>query len=97
METRDFAWALMELKKGNKVYRTGWNGKGMFLYLVAGCKLPVANLRGDAYDAIAGTQKAGSNILIHGHIDMKAADGLIMVGWSPSQMDMFADDWEVVL
>jgi hypothetical protein len=33
METRDFGWALKQLKQGFKVAREGWNGKGMFLYL----------------------------------------------------------------
>lgn len=33
METRDFGWALRELKSGRAVQRSGWNGKGMFLLL----------------------------------------------------------------
>jgi hypothetical protein len=33
METRDFGWALKQLKAGHAVMRTGWNGKGMWLKL----------------------------------------------------------------
>lgn len=29
----DFGWALFQLKKGEKVARDGWNGKGQFLQL----------------------------------------------------------------
>ena len=29
-----FGWAIFMLKKGHKVMRRGWNGKGMYLYLV---------------------------------------------------------------
>lgn len=28
-----FGWALDQLQRGNKVTRTGWNGKGMWLAL----------------------------------------------------------------
>jgi hypothetical protein len=29
----DFSSALLELKDGNKLMRTGWNGKGMYIEL----------------------------------------------------------------
>lgn len=29
----DFGWALNALKNGNKVARSGWNGKNMWLHL----------------------------------------------------------------
>lgn len=30
------------------------------------------------------------------HIDMRAADGSMVIGWLASQTDMLADDWLVV-
>ena len=33
METRDFSWALRALKAGDRMRRTGWNGKGMWVEL----------------------------------------------------------------
>jgi len=33
METRDFGYALRKLKRGCKVWRDGWNGKGMWIML----------------------------------------------------------------
>lgn len=37
--THDFGWAIQQLKAGNKVQRSGWNGKNMHL----GLYKPVAN------------------------------------------------------
>ena len=33
MEETDFGYALRKLKQGKRVYRNGWNGKGMWLEL----------------------------------------------------------------
>lgn len=30
-ESRSFGWAIEQLKAGNKVARSDWNGKGMWL------------------------------------------------------------------
>lgn len=32
-EETDFGWAIKKLKDGKKIFRGGWNGKGMFLAL----------------------------------------------------------------
>ena len=33
MQPTDFSWALASLKLGDKVTRSGWNGKGMWICL----------------------------------------------------------------
>jgi hypothetical protein len=33
MPETNFGWALYELKKGHRVSREGWNGKGMYIEL----------------------------------------------------------------
>ncbi len=40
MHPADFGWALQMLKNGSKVQRTGWNGKGMYVYLVPPTNVP---------------------------------------------------------
>lgn len=30
----DFGWAIQQLKAGKRVRRAGWNGKGMYLWLL---------------------------------------------------------------
>ena len=36
MEEHNFGWALEQLKYGKMVARSGWNGKGMFIYKTVG-------------------------------------------------------------
>lgn len=93
-EIHDFGWAVEQLKNGKKVAREGWNGKGMFIYLVNGTTIPKSNLRNEAALQIADSPL--ENVQINAHIDMKAADGSIVVGWLASQTDMLAIDWTVV-
>lgn len=85
----DFGNALNALKLGNKVARTGWNGKGMFLFLVPGSTFQVSR------PPLLGIYPEGTMIDYHAHVDMKTADGKI-VPWLCSQTDMLADDWEVL-
>ena len=35
MEPRDFSWALREAKRGKKIQREGWNGKGLTVQMQA--------------------------------------------------------------
>lgn len=89
----NFGQALEELKKGGKVTRSGWNGKDMFIYLVKGNTIPVSNLRNEAHEHLKDLRQ---EVDINPHIDMKAADGDIVVGWLASQTDMLSEDWEVI-
>lgn len=91
----DFGQALVNLKMGEKAARAGWNGKGMFIYLVRGTVREAHELRNEAATHVGENLAPFTNVRINDHIDMKAADGSITVGWSPSQVDMLAEDWEV--
>ena len=88
----DFGWALRRLKQGKAVARKGWNGKGMFLMFQPDSKVPGNMMRNELAKKFYGD----SIVEIHGHIDMKAADGTYVVGWLASQTDMLAEDWEIV-
>ena len=94
-EGMTFGLALEALKKGCKVARKGWNGKGMWLILVPGQK-EVALRQGTPYgDALALT-----SCEILPHIDMWTTNAhgrrAMLPGWVASQTDMLSDDWEVV-
>lgn len=91
-ETFDFGGALLSLKKGKKVARKGWNGKGMFLTLQEGSEVDGSLMRNDNAKNFYGDSK----VVICAHIDMKAADGSYVVGWLASQTDMLAEDWVIV-
>lgn len=92
----NFGKAIEALKEGKKVARSGWNGKGMFLYLTEGSIVDFAALRGNAAKHINATVTGTADACIKPHIDMKAADGTIVIGWLASQTDILAEDWEVV-
>jgi hypothetical protein len=84
----DFGSALAALKAGMKVQRAGWNGKGMFLFLVPGSEFEVSR------PPLLGIYPLGTPIKYHAHVDMKTAQGDI-VPWLCSQTDMLAEDWEL--
>lgn len=85
----DFSEALVSLKAGKKVARRGWNGKGMFAFMVAGSEFEVNRAPLDQFYPV------GTKVTYRPHLDLKAVDGTIGV-WVPSQTDILANDWEVV-
>lgn len=94
----NFGLAIEAIKMGKKVARKGWNGKDMFLYLQEGSMLVNSvNARNTVLKEYMENQaQSGEPVKILPHIDMKAADGAIVVGWLASQTDMLSDDWFIV-
>lgn len=90
-----FGLAIEAMKLGQRVARTGWNGKGMWVALTPGSEFAAHHAKpghAAAHRAAEGVQ----SINLLPHIDMRAADGSMVVGWLASQTDMLADDWQVV-
>lgn len=83
-----FGEALEALKAGKQVGRAGWNGKGMFLFLVPGSRFAVNR------EPLLGIYPEGTTIDYHAHIDMKTAQGYI-IPWLASQADLLDEDWEI--
>lgn len=86
----NFGEALVALKENKKVARSGWNGKGMFLFLVSGSTFEVNR------KPLLGIYPEGTVINYRSHIDMRTVDGEI-VPWTASQSDVLAEDWEEVI
>lgn len=85
----NFGGALTALKLGKKVAREGWNGKGMFVYLVpSGAYAPC-------------TEVAKSLVNDEGLVEynpyfaIKTVSGTVST-WVPSVNDCLAEDWYVV-
>ena len=76
----DFGASLQELKRGNKVARSGWNGVGLWLEL----QTPDAN-----------SKMTLPYIYINYPDDAKTTPGA-KVPWLASQTDMLAEDWNIV-
>lgn len=90
-ETFNFGEALKRLYDGKFVTRSGWNGKGMYLWVLPGVMiqkswakdphlLHLCNINGGEIEALP-------------TIRMLTADQKIVTGWLASQTDMAADDW----
>ena len=84
-----FGSALEALKKGQRVQRAGWNGKGMFLFLVPGSVFKVNR------PPLLGIYLEGTEVTYCPHIDMKTADNKV-VPWLASQTDVLAEDWSIL-
>lgn len=85
-----FSEALIHIKAGKKVARQGWDGKGMFIFLVPGSVFQVSRA------PLLGICPEGTTINYHAHIDMKTANDQI-VPWLASQTDVLAEDWVIIL
>lgn len=89
MEQHDFGWALAQLRAGKRICREGWNGKGMFVYLVPAASYPAQRGAAKAW--------AGEDAMIpyRAYLAMSTVDGDV-VPWVASQTDLLAYDWEIV-
>lgn len=84
----DFGAALHRLRNGYRVARSGWNGKGMFIYLVpAGNYFPTTS--------VAKSYFGGQLVPYKPYIAMKTVDEDV-VPWLASQTDLLAEDYFVV-
>lgn len=93
-----FGDALYFLKRGKKVTRKGWNGKGMYLWIA-----PSYTLSSDILEECEIKECADANggeILCLGAICMYTHDSTgrnaILTGWLASQSDMLSEDWVIV-
>ena len=91
-----FGLAIEATKKGYKVARSGWNGRGMWVIYNPGSKGEThAMFEGSVY------KKHGVNECeILPHFDMYTVNSsgrrAMLPGWLASQSDMDADDWCIV-
>lgn len=85
-ENINFGEALAALKDGKRVGRSGWNGKGMFLFRIAG------NAEPSAWTYTDGKQDNYPNLPF---IAMKTATDEV-VPWLASQTDILAEDWNIL-
>ncbi|MGL5716198.1 MAG: DUF2829 domain-containing protein [Cetobacterium sp.] len=88
-ENLTFGEALIFLKKGEKLQRINWNGKGMFVYLVEGGNYKVQSR------AIKKYADEHETVKYNPYMAIKNVDNTIST-WVPSVNDCLAEDWQVV-
>lgn len=82
----NFGEAIIAMKEGKQVQRSGWNGKNQYIELASNVsyinsKGEVVNVQHDAIgnQAVAFVGTSG-----------------VQLGWLASQADMLANDWKIV-
>lgn len=85
-----FGAAIDLLRTGHCLTREGWNGKGMFVYLVPAASYPASR---NANSTMVGCFP-GDMVPYRDYIAMKTAQGDV-VPWVASQSDILASDWKV--
>lgn len=80
----NFGEAIALLKAGHRVSRQGWNGAGMYVYLVPA----------NSYPAQTDIAKAefGEMVPYRAYLALKTAQGDVAT-WAPSGSDALAEDW----
>lgn len=90
-ERLSFGDAVAALKEGLRVARSGWNGKGMFLYYVPENKYPASR---NEHGTMVGVFE-DDMIPYREYIALKTVDNQV-VPWTPSISDALAEDWQIV-
>jgi len=87
-----FGLATEAAKLGNKVARVGWNGVGMFAYIV-----PAANYhaQNDIARDYFGDGRGKPNVPYRAYWALKTAQNDIAT-WAPSGSDSLAEDWMII-
>jgi len=90
-----FGLAIEMMKKGYKVARQGWNGKGLWITISQGYKgLETDKVWNKDNKKVA--ELNGGKVDILPYISMKTVDNSIMIGWTPNQLDLLSEDWVIV-
>ena len=88
----NFGQALEKVKTGEKIFRHGWNGKGMFVVYQKGypdgipCNMQTAQAWG---------LNEGDLFKCEPYLQLKMANGSHSM-WTPSINDVLAEDWEYI-
>lgn len=85
MDTFDFSEALKRIKAGRCVRRTGWNGKGMRVYLEDSLVWIVPG------GVFKGQRRKYDPVIV-----LFTSAGTHQPGWICSQADLLANDWQEV-
>lgn len=91
MNGMDFGKAIEAARRGEKIAREGWNGKGMWVVYRTGYPGGIRCNKNTA-DAIGVPE--GELVRIRPYLQMRCADGSFQM-WLASQSDILARDWYV--
>ena len=84
-DAMSFGLAIEAAKKGKRIARKGWNGKGQYVELASAI----------SYTSPGGETVNANHEAIGNHAFAFVGTSGIQLGWLASQADMLADDWMV--
>lgn len=90
-----FSEALFALKAGQRVARTGWNGKDQYVVAQAQTTSTDASKIWNPHNK-AHAEKLGGSIDVAPYCTLKTAQDTLAMGWTPSTGDLFASDWVIL-
>jgi hypothetical protein len=98
MTKMNFGSAIEMAKRGKQIFREGWNGKGMFVYLQKGSttikiESETAMIEGVNINLFDNGAEGTTTRLPN--LNMVSARGNTITGWLASQTDILAEDWDV--
>lgn len=85
-------WAVYQLQHGERIRRSGWNGKGMWICLVRGSEWDMPrdlDLKLSKHGGLEDGYEWRSDKIV-----MRCAGGEL-ASWTCSQSDLLASDWEI--
>lgn len=96
----NFGMAIMALKAGYPIRRSGWNGKGLMVF-----KQVPAHIESDVIPKMQSLPQSAKDLIIKGKGFIDYTSQCLIYNentgradsWVPSISDVFADDWEIVL
>ena len=88
-EGMSFGLAIEAAKRGERIARKGWNGKGMYVFLADDVEFNTDADISEFYGSADGVYVAPMLVL-------RTAQGNLQPGWLATQSDMLAEDWHIV-
>lgn len=82
----NFGLAIEAARKGKRIARKGWNGKGQYVELAAAI----------SYTSPGGETVNANHEAIGNRAFAFVGTSGVQMGWLASQADMLADDWTIV-
>jgi len=83
----NFGLAIEAAKKGKKIARLNWNGKGQYVFLAHDVEFHT-NADLSAF--------ADTDVEVHDLLVIKTSQDIFQPGWLATQSDILADDWYIV-
>ena len=91
----NFSDALTALKHGQKIARSGWNGKDQYVVAQVKTTTTEASKIWNQHNK-AHAEKLGGQIDVVPYCTLKTTQDTLAMGWTPSTGDLFASDWIVL-